>query len=1516
MTIKNMRVKLLAASVATLLLSGYAHASGYESEMVILHPFQWHYNSIAKECTEYLGPAGFDGVQISQPAEHINKTDAWWAVYQPVNFKNFTTMTGNEQELRAMLKACNEAGVKVFADAVFNQRGSQGGVGLGGTHFNAGAFSYPDLDSSDFHRNGCTISNYGDANNVRTCALSGMPDLATDSPQTQGKIADYLVSLMNMGVYGFRVDAAKHMGYNDLEQIFKKVEEKAGRRPPAYYEVIGASGEASEIQPDKYVNNGNTVVTDFSQVNAFTNAFQNGNFASALNFGCSFNCDNAEIFVNNHDDEAHRCSAGTCSMETQNNPRYSMAQSWLAVWPSAKVRQIYSGYRFSEHDPAGPISSPRCEGGWLCQHREPMVLNAPRFARATRGQGVTSKGFDNNVLWFNRGNKGFYALNTSNNQVTKEFKVEMPDGVYCNILSAVDPCASKITVSGGKANVTIQGQKAAAICIGDFCGEQKDPCETDPSSAQCLCKDDSDKNTCSAYCSTGEGQSSAACLCKGEETDKKGLCKKYCEVDTSNADCYCINNPDADECQVHYETEKNLCYAGTSNGWKHDNMTFNTRTGKWTIALSLSGTGDSNGGQRFKVTDGCSWSGTVYGSGSGNKLAVNNSASGDVAISEKGDYILSIDDQTMVYSLDKAQENRAPKAAFTATASGLKVTISNTSSDPDGDKLTYKWDFGDGQTSTSAQPSITYKQAGTYTISLTVTDAKGLSSQPVTQSVTVGEVSKEIYSKVALRSTEDDFGTVLFSKAGTNSWSLDYEFTKAENKFKIEALNGSQCIIIGGEEGKALTVAGDYVKVESGKYTITFNAKTNVVTLKKQEEGCKGDKCGTQCNQGSDCVGGICQGSDCSYVVPPQDNTKNNCDADGTTNNCEVKANAYDFLGAQYSKDSTTFRIWSPDSGNVTVEVNGKSYPLTKKSMNGYSDVYEVTVQGDLDLTPYQFKINGRAVRDPYGKMVVPTTYSGSDGVGVAASDNRNVVMNMRATDLKEGWAKRPEFVNREDAIIYEVHVRDFTIDSSSGVSSQNKGRYLGMVETGTKSPDGLATGIDHLKELGITHVQLLPVYDFGSCSDVDSQSDACYNWGYDPVNFNVPEDRYTSVFKTEEYRQKVAEFKNMVNEFHKNGFRVIMDVVYNHTYNKEMFQNITSKYYTSVDLSGCGNSTDSKNDMVSRFIRDSLEYWATEYNIDGFRFDLVGIFDVSDFKEWGEYLNSKYPTRNFLMYGEPWNGYATDTSEATRVRLGTIRQAASGHVGVFNGKYRECVKGGSDNAQGGFMFNQTYRDLGQGVSNNVECVSAGVRGAIGDNQGMWTPLFAADPEQSINYLTAHDNLTMADKIAKMTSDKVYASRLQAYGNGIMLVSQGIPFLHAGVEFARNKNGDHNSYKSTGGVNNIKWGFKKTYNDVFNYYKGMIAMRKAHPAFRMTTRQAIESNVKTSGYNGAIVVDINGGAVGDSWSSIKMVINSGNNLTISGVDGWKKKVNGVTVQNDGQTGNNTAEGTAVTIWYK
>ena len=827
MILNNFKVKLICFAVSSAVLTltaNIANAKNYESEMVIIHPFQWTYDNIAKECTEYLGPAGFDGVQISQPAEHKKVDGKWWGSYQPVNFKNFTTPLGNEKQLKAMIKACNDAGVKVFADAVINQR-AKSGTGTGGSTY--GNYNYPDgFTSDDFHHNGCSIGrNYSDAWVVRNCTLSGMPDIATDKDSTRKKIADYFARLMNMGVYGFRIDASKHIGYNDIDAIMAKTAAKTGKRPPIYMEVIGNSSEASDIQPNKYTWIDNSVVTDFSYVDEIKKIFNGKGYSKALKLGTSHvKADYAEVFINNHDDEWGRASAGSYSIKTQNNADYHLAQSWLAVWPVGKVRQIYSGYKFpvkdsdgyrvsnATHDQGGPIGASRCKDGWLCQHRVPFVLNSPRFARATRGKSVTTKGFDDGALWFNRGKKGFYAQNTKSHSITHTFSVEVPDGDYCDILGTKDPgknpCGADVTVSGGKVTFTIPAKTAVAICTDEkWCGRKVDPCDSDPTGAACVCKD---------------------------ETTVNGVCESWCVANSSKEECFCVLNPNDYECLADIEpTKKKLCYSGTSNSWTQEPLTYNRKTGFWTVNLSLDGNGDSKGEQRFKVTDGCSWDGTIYGaSGTAGKLVVNKSSSETVSL--VGDYVFSINDKTMEYTFTPVAEeiNEPPFASFTATVNGLMASFANNSSDPENDALTYSWDFGNGETSTDEAPSVTYEAAGRYTVTLTVTDSAG-NTDTTSQNIDVTSPYVEKYRKVAVRGSHDNYGTDLLTRNGTD-WIGSFEFSE-NTKFKLEALPVAedQCIILGGRYGEALSVTGDFITVPQGKYLISFNEENRVLRVEE-----------------------------------------------------------------------------------------------------------------------------------------------------------------------------------------------------------------------------------------------------------------------------------------------------------------------------------------------------------------------------------------------------------------------------------------------------------------------------------------------------------------------------------------------------------------------------------------------------------------------------------------------------------------------------------------------------------
>lgn len=611
-------------------------------------------------------------------------------------------------------------------------------------------------------------------------------------------------------------------------------------------------------------------------------------------------------------------------------------------------------------------------------------------------------------------------------------------------------------------------------------------------------------------------------------------------------------------------------------------------------------------------------------------------------------------------------------------------------------------------------------------------------------------------------------------------------------------------------------------------------------------------------------------------------------------------------LGAEYSPEATTFAIWSPDSANVGLVLNGVHYDVPRvQDQLGYTRVHGIRIAGDHHGAEYYFTLDGVPVRDPYGKMAVP-------------NQDINIVLDMDRTEPEGGWVSPPPLVEREDAVIYEIHIRDFTIDSTSGVPADKRGKYLGMVESGT-SYQGVTTGIDHLKELGVTHVQLLPFYDFATCPDLADTE--CYNWGYDPRNYNVPEERYS---QSQDYVERVRELKTMINEFHKAGIRVVMDVVYNHTFDFEMFENISMQYYTETDLSGTGNSIDANVPMVGRMIRDSLDYWTREYRLDGFRFDLVGIFDHDEYGDWGRYLNQRYPDRDLLIYGEPWNGYASDPRESERVRLGTIAREETAAVGVFNPKYREAIKGDNDSGHGGgFAFNQGEiweMDVGS---------RAGIRYTNDPSQviDLWDPMFATDPEQTINYVSAHDNLSLRDKVLAwadlngVPADSDYLRRIQKFANGMVLTSQGIAFLHGGVEMMRDKQGDHNSYKSPDSVNKIRWNWKLDNADVYEYYRDAIALRKAHPGFRMNTWDEIDQNVTTTRYaEDVLVTDINAAANGDSWSRILVIYASGGSFSYPLPAGtWQVAME----RSDPTAGNGRSvsgsvqiEGTAVTVLYQ
>ena len=541
-----------------------------------------------------------------------------------------------------------------------------------------------------------------------------------------------------------------------------------------------------------------------------------------------------------------------------------------------------------------------------------------------------------------------------------------------------------------------------------------------------------------------------------------------------------------------------------------------------------------------------------------------------------------------------------------------------------------------------------------------------------------------------------------------------------------------------------------------------------------------------------------------------------------------------DDLGATWSKESTTFRVWAPTADQVWLHIfkggiDGKYDRLEKLEMNrDVQGTWVLTVDGDLNGRYYTYMVDvdgkKKEVCDPYART------TGVNG-------KRAMVIDLDSTD-PEGWENDvdPHYDDSiTDAIIYELHVRDLSSDSSSGI--QNAGKFLGLTEKGTTNADGVPTGLDHIINLGITHLHLLPSYDYASVDETTLEEND-FNWGYDPVNYNVPEGSYS----TDPYHGevRVKEFKQMVKTLHDNGISVIMDVVYNHVYNAEdfCFNNIVPGYFSRITADGhysngsaCGNDTASERSMVKKYIVDSVVYWADEYHIDGFRFDLAGLLDTETINACIEAVHETHP--NVIFYGEGWN-MATDVTKEGYTMATQANSTETPEFAYFSDFVRDSLRGSNSNAsQTGFVAG------GGGYASAVRDIFLG--------KSTW----CKSPSQTVNYASCHDGYALYDRLYLSTRDKTVEERIRMnnLAAAVVLTSQGIPFFQAGEEMLRSKpkeeGFDHNSYDSSDEINSIKWDTLSdaVYADVVDYYTGLIAFRKAHPALRMTTAEEVEEKI-------------------------------------------------------------------------
>ena len=1527
---------------------------------VIAIAFQENWNSVAKECAQTYGPEGIGYVEVSPPQESI-KGSQWWTSYQPVSYK-LDSKEGTEAEFKNMVQACKVAGVGVIVDATLNDMAAstkgktvQGVAGSSYTTDNDSTDShsedYPAVPytSSDFHDCTKNIGDYTNATEVRTCRVSGLRDLKTESDSVREKEADYLAKLWNMGVAGFRTDASKHMDPADLLAIKQKLSSKVNvpiDQIPWTQEVVDNGGEAEALQPKYYYKTGR--VTEFSFAYQLRQAFK-GDVANLRNLAVdpdshtSVDSAHADAFVTNWDTER-----GDSTLSTRDGRQYEMANAFTLADNYGQAR-IYSGYDFDygkTNDNGAPgatdtkVPDTVCQTkdnktGWTCLQRWTSVRGMIGFHNAVSGTKVADwQNPASGVIAFNRGAKGTFALNNNATAAKVTLTTQLSDGQYCDVYSAGD-CSKTVTVSGGKIEATIEPQTALAIYAGAtkgaWTGTQKsDP--SDPDYKVSVPDNGQADGTTTVYYKLPEGQKSAYIDygVNGTWTTAPGkqmqpACDGYVKFDVDNQHAASIeavfndgnnnwdhlNGSDSTNYTLsgpfvtvkdHQSSLGNPCpvaYKPTTTLTVHYKpKDANDNRGVYVWGTKKDG-GDLAGVHHvFTGTD--SWGKVVTLDLPG---AYEKGKLGLIVTTDKwdkfgGDRMLDASNGAATVWIDgtnSADESQTPTdMPASVVASSLKtlnVIVHynrsdgnyadwdlwhwNSSANGSATKFTSHDDFGVIAKYTEASgdgvrgSSIILRKGGDSWKDKDGQDNLAIPADAIhLTDPTKGVATAEIWVASANRDAKNDpilyangsvinFGHQLRSATATGMRTISVTLSSP-----LSAADPASAVTLDGAEVASVTAKGA---------TLTITTKADIDPSKALTVLVKG------------------------YGTKPVAVTM------GSILRSAEFDEKYDYdgkLGPQYSEKSTQFRLWAPTAAKVTLNTYEsdtsadaklkKSYAMTRGTKAGELGLWTVTLDRDVKDTAYDFTLD----------FADGTTNESPDPYATAATVNgdRSVVLAPSETSIKD-FKRMASFTGGPTAaVIGETSVRDLTNSATSGVSADKRGKFLGVIEKGTKNKAGLPTGLDYLKKSGVTHVQFMPMYQFSSIDESKPSTDAQYNWGYDPKNYNVPEGWYAS--SATDPATRIVEMKEMVNGLHEAGLRVNMDVVYNHVYDasKQALGLTVPGYYFRYDAngsltngSGCGNDVASERGMARKYIVDSVTYWAKNYNLDGFRFDLMGLLDQTTMNKVRAALDKI--DKGILMYGEGWTmSTGTDASTLSDQQHADKVPGA----GFFDDALRDDVKGSVFDAHGtGFV---SGKDNASDIARDMlACLSDSTKkgdACKGSGQNHY-----ATPGQLLQYVEAHDNRTLydtlaismygdknSDKMPTLTADqKASVMKAVRLANSVVALSQGMPFIQIGQSFGRTKGGDSNSYVSPDSTNDIDWDLETENKATEDYTSALLKLRRSIPALRMTSYADIVKNATVlKKADGVVAIRLaDPSAPSDASKATYVVLNAGKTAVTS-----------------------------------